>query len=299
MIQTATDFLSHAYTTVFATLDRLVVPAIFFFMLALVLHRRQGLTYFQKRVPQMALNIKIVLFNVLFVVPFLFFLGALIAKAVEILGIAIVPETVWAEMPVWLVILIAVIIGDFTGYWRHRLQHVSALWPAHSIHHSDTDMTWMTVERFHPVDRLSTYIIDNTILMLLGMPPFAFFANNFVRHYYGAFVHADLPWTYGPLRFVLVSPAMHQWHHANNPKAYNSNFAGVFSIWDQIFGTFYLPGRCNVPLGVSDKIEKTLVGQLTYPFESRAYRSHTQKHPANLTKEASPAHPATQSIDRK
>jgi sterol desaturase/sphingolipid hydroxylase (fatty acid hydroxylase superfamily) len=27
-------------------------------------------------------------------------------------------------------------------------------------------------------------------------------------------VHANLNWTFGPLRYVLVSPVFHRWHHA-------------------------------------------------------------------------------------
>ncbi len=38
-------------------------------------------------------------------------------------------------------------------------------------------------------------------------------------------VHANLNWTFGPLRHVLVSPVFHRWHH--DEKTYDRNFAGT------------------------------------------------------------------------
>jgi len=94
---------------------------------------------------------------------------------------------------------IAVFAGDFIGYWRHRLEHSQWLWPSHAIHHSDTEMTWLTLLRFHPINRLSSLILDYAFLLMLGLPPYALIVNNLVRHYYGMVIHADLPWTYGRL----------------------------------------------------------------------------------------------------
>ena len=61
-------------------------------------------------------------------------------------------------------------IGDFFSYWRHRLEHTRLLWPAHAIHHSDTDLTWLTIGRFHPIDRVVTCTVDIALLALLGFP---------------------------------------------------------------------------------------------------------------------------------
>ena len=82
---------------------------------------------------------------------------------------------------------------------------------------------------------------------LLLATAWAAVANSLVRNYYGYFIHADLPWTYGRLGKVFVSPSMHQWHHAKDIKYAGTNFATVFSIFDRVFGTFALPGPCTVP----------------------------------------------------
>jgi sterol desaturase/sphingolipid hydroxylase (fatty acid hydroxylase superfamily) len=93
-------------------------------------------------------------------------------------------------------------------------------------------------------------------------------ANNLVRHYYGEFIHADLPWMYGRFSAVFVSPVMHRWHHARDVTGSGSNFATLFSVFDRGFGTYYVPGLCNVPLGVTDDQYpgRGVVRHLIHPF---------------------------------
>lgn len=127
-------------------------------------------------------------------------------------------------------------------------------------------MTWLTLSRFHPLNRLTTMIVDVGFLALLGFPHWALVANVMLRHYYGEFIHADLPWTYGPFKRLFVSPVMHRWHHARDVTGAGSNFATVFSVFDLAFRTYYVPGLCNVPLGVTDDMGAGARGQLMYPF---------------------------------
>jgi sterol desaturase/sphingolipid hydroxylase (fatty acid hydroxylase superfamily) len=162
--------------------------------------------------------------------------------------------------------LLALFIGDFVAYWRHRLEHSALLWPAHAIHHSDTAMTWTTGLRFHPINRFTTAMIDTGALASLGFPPWALVVNNLVRHYYGLFIHMDLPWTYGLLGRVFVSPAMHRWHHVREGAGVGANFATVFSVFDQAFGTYHAPGPCTEPLGVPEQIGRNALAQLLWPF---------------------------------
>ena len=53
--------------------------------------------------------------------------------------------------------------------------------------------------------------------------------------------HANVPWTFGPLRYAIASPAFHAWHHASEERGRDKNFAALFPIWDLAFGTYYLP----------------------------------------------------------
>ncbi|MEM6653097.1 MAG: sterol desaturase family protein [Pseudomonadota bacterium] len=270
------DFIESAIVRasldVFVTLQGFLITAVFFSALGIILHRKNALKYFRKTAPQMKLNLEIAVFNVVFIVPVLVFAGLGLANIAESLGIGLVPKAYWDSLPIWLAVLITLLFGDFVVYWRHRWQHSDWLWPSHAIHHSDTDLTWISTYRSHPLNRATSYLIDGAALILIGAPDYALVVFYLVRQYYTEFIHANLPWTYGPLGRVFVSPAMHRWHHAEDPDAYNSNFAGIFSIWDQMFGTYYVPGPCNAPLGIGDEIKPNLVGQLAYPFEPRAYR---------------------------
>jgi len=96
--------------------------------------------------------------------------------------------------------------------------------------------------------------------------------NNLVRHYYGMAIHADLPWTYGQLGKVFVSPVMHRWHHARDGVAYNTNYATVFSIFDRAFGTFRVPGHATCRWAYRRKWAPASAEILAHPFRPSHYR---------------------------
>ena len=47
-----------------------------------------------------------------------------------------------------------------------------------------------------------------------------------------------------------------------------SNFDTVFSVFDRAFGTYYVPGPCDVPLGVDEDMGKGALGQYLHPFKA-------------------------------
>ncbi|MGI9503551.1 MAG: sterol desaturase family protein, partial [Geminicoccaceae bacterium] len=254
MIDPLTDFLTSGILSLIVALQALAGPAIFFFCLALIIKKKALFDDLRRAVGETGLNLKIVIVNVLLTVPLIAVLNQAIHHVLKTHDLLLITPEAWEGLPVWSVMLFAVFIGDFVGYWRHRLEHTALLWPSHAVHHSDTEMTWLTLERFHPINRATTGVIDNLVLFLMGVPPVALIANNLVRHYYGYLIHADLPWTYGRLSLLFVSPAMHRWHHAADARFFQKNFATVFSIFDRAFGTYRVPGPCTSPLGVTDKM---------------------------------------------
>lgn len=170
--------------------------------------------------------------------------------------------------PSWVTFVAAVVLGDFVGYWRHRIEHSAFLWPAHSLHHSDEEMTWFTLFRFHPINRLSTVVIDYGVLLVLGIPLWAIVASGSIRHFYGMFVHVNRPWTLGYLGAVFVSPAMHRWHHVRAGQGMFSNYATIFSVFDRLFGTHYVPGPCDQALGVDGVRHTEFFSQMLLPFSA-------------------------------
>ena len=230
----------------------LAISVLFFGFVALVVKGREAVNAAIRAVAEVRLNLAFYFLDALFVVPVLAVMVATLRFVVTEYSLAIVNDAFWSSAGRVVTFIAVLFIGDFISYWRHRGEHTRLFWPAHVIHHSDTDMTWLTLSRFHPINRITTAAVDVFCLALLGFPGWALVANNLVRHYYGEFIHADLPWMYGPFRKLFVSPVMHRWHHARDVTGTGSNFATVFSVFDRAFGTYYVPGLCNVPLGVTE-----------------------------------------------
>ena len=277
MIDLLLQFLRESGQSAGEALYAMLPAAAFFLALGYLVKRQDLFTDMRRAAAETGLNVQIAAFNILFIGPVIILCSQGLFWLFREQGWSLIDREIWTGLPKLPVILFAIFIGDFSGYWRHRLEHTRLLWPSHAVHHSDTEMTWLTLERFHPINRLTTFVIDTSALLLLGLPAEAIVANNLVRHYYGYLIHADLPWTFGPLGKIFVSPAMHRWHHAADVAAFDTNYATVFSIFDQAFKTFRVPGICTVKLGVTDKMAPTLVGQMGYAFNLRAYRRRGAK----------------------
>jgi sterol desaturase/sphingolipid hydroxylase (fatty acid hydroxylase superfamily) len=246
----------------------LAISVLAFGFIALVVKGREAFEAAARAVAEVRLNLAFYFFDGLFVAPVLGVTITFIRAFISDHSLMIVNESIWESAGLPVAFIAALFIGDFISYWRHRIEHTRWFWPAHVIHHSDTDMTWLTLARFHPINRVTTAVIDVSLLALLGCPTWALIANNLVRHYYGEFIHADLPWMYGRFASIFVSPVMHRWHHARDVTGTGSNFATVFSVFDRAFGTYYVPGLCTVPLGVTDDQYpgKGLIRHLLHPF---------------------------------
>ena len=81
------------------------------------------------------------------------------------------------------------------------------------------------------------------------------------------FIHANVRLRFGPLRWLIATPEYHHWHHASDPMAYNSNFAGEFPWIDLVFGTLYLPvGQKPTAYGVDEPAPERYLDQLAWPL---------------------------------
>src|SRR3954454_19096359 len=148
-----------------------------------------------------------------------------------------------SELPLWVQVVIFLLASDFLLYWIHRGFHGGKLWKYHAVHHSSQDLEWISAARFHPVNIfLGTVAVDVTLL-LAGISPEVMVVVGPFTIAYSAFVHANLNWTLGPLKYVLASPVFHRWHHTAADAGGEKNFASTFPVLDLMFGTFYMPAR--------------------------------------------------------
>ncbi len=173
-----------------------------------------------------------------------------------------------AETPLWLQGLIAIIIGDFIGYWTHRMFHISQLWDIHAIHHGSTDLDWLSAVRVHPFNDVVSRVAQASPVLLLGISPLAVEAYVPFLSAYVAFIHANVKVDYGIFKYVIASPKFHRFHHTLDRETWGKNFAGLFPVFDWMFGTLYMPeGKEPREFGmVGDPMPMTLWGQIMYPF---------------------------------
>lgn len=246
----------------------LLWPALIFMGAAFAFRGMEAIHTARRAACEVRTNLLLFTFDIIVVTPLLVLMMSSVGAWIQAQGLQAFSAAQWATLPAALVVFIALFTGDFVAYWRHRLEHSDLIWSWHAIHHSDEHMTWTTGLRFHPLNRLTTTFIDMSALALLGLPTWAIVANGMVRHYYGLFIHMDLPWTYGPASRAFVSPAMHRWHHVREARGMGVNFATLFSVFDQAFGTYHMPGPCDAPLGVRDEIGKGAIAQLLWPIRA-------------------------------
>ena len=175
-----------------------------------------------------------------------------------------------AAQPLWLQAIEIVVIGDFIGYWQHRWFHGGWRWRFHAIHHSSVELDWLSSARLHPVNDMIGRIITAVPIVALGYNVGAVAAFTAFTTLYAITLHANLSWSYGPLRYVVASPAFHRWHHSSAEEGRDRNFAGLLPLWDLLFGTFHMPkGRQAEAFGVDDPVPGGLVGQMVWPFRRR------------------------------
>lgn len=172
-----------------------------------------------------------------------------------------------SRLPPLVQALAMLVLADFVGYWMHRLFHGRRLWPFHAVHHSSETLDWLSSVRGHPVNELVSRIATTLPLLALGFAPSAALWVAPVFALFGVLLHANLDWDFGRLRSVIASPVFHRWHHATDPEARNKNFAGLFPVWDILFGTYYMPrNRLPGSFGTDSPVPKGIIGQLAFPF---------------------------------
>ena len=172
-----------------------------------------------------------------------------------------------SRLPLWLQAACILVLGDFIGYWMHRAFHGAWLWRFHAVHHSSVDLDWLSSVRLHPVNDAVMRIAGTMPVLALGFAPVAVLGIVPVLTLLAILVHADLDWDWGPLRWLLVSPCFHRWHHTDEQIARVKNFAGLLPLWDLLFGTYYMPrDRRPHGFGTSTPVPPGLLGQLLYPF---------------------------------
>jgi len=170
--------------------------------------------------------------------------------------------------------LIFFLATDFIQWFTHVLLHrFEFLWRFHKVHHSVEEMGFAAHLRYHWMETVFyTPMKFIAVMFIGGFAPEQAFIIYFFTIAVGHLNHANLGWSYGPLKYVFNNPKMHIWHHAKdlpNERRFGVNFGITLSVWDYIFGKNYIPssGR-DIPLGFSgmEKFPKRFLGLISSGF---------------------------------
>jgi sterol desaturase/sphingolipid hydroxylase (fatty acid hydroxylase superfamily) len=167
--------------------------------------------------------------------------------------------------------VVALAVGDLGVYGIHRLQHTLPwLWRFHAVHHSAEELDWLVGFRFHPLDLFLLRVASLGPLVALNVTPAAVAVFVAVSGWQASLVHANVSVPYGPLRWLVVSPEFHHWHHSAEREAFDRNYASLVASWDVLFGTVYLPrGRRPLRYGIEERVPEGWVGRFLHPFRRR------------------------------
>jgi len=146
-----------------------------------------------------------------------------------------------ADLPPWLVGVIAFIAWDLGFYWLHRLHHrFGALWAIHAVHHQGEHFNLSLGIRNSWLSSLSSlpFFVP---LALAGVPVEVFVAVSSIHYTVQFYNHCGVVGPAGWLEKVMVTPQHHRIHHGANPEYIDKNFGGTLLIWDKLFGTFQRP----------------------------------------------------------
>jgi len=159
------------------------------------------------------------------------YVGAFV-YAYENFSLTQLPNTGWT-------ILGCLILADLAYYWEHRFLHSNGFaWGTHSVHHSSPYFNISVAYRFGPLDWFFPFFF-HLPLILLGFNPFVVLMCETMVQLYQTLLHTEmvkkLP---RPIEAIFNTPSHHRVHHATNKPYLDKNYAGIFIIWDRLFGTF-------------------------------------------------------------
>jgi sterol desaturase/sphingolipid hydroxylase (fatty acid hydroxylase superfamily) len=206
--------------------------------------------------------------------------------------------------------------ADLGRFLSHFLHHKSKFfWEFHKVHHSAEVLTPITNYRFHPAEKIMMSSITGiTSGIVIGLFYFLFGESvktpdflmvtalnvgilDFAFRITSNHRHSHIWLSYGPvLEHVFLSPAQHVIHHSNEARHLDTNMGLLFSIWDWMAGTLYVPqGREEFSMGLQNG------EHVEYHSVLRLYLLPIRKAFAVLTaglKKSTGRYPQTETQDR-
>jgi len=175
------------------------------------------------------------------------------------------------QMPFIAQLFCIVLIADLAQYVTHRLYHeVPVLWRFHAVHHSAKHMDWLAGSRQHILELIVTRSLVLTPIFLLGFSKDVIDIYVIIVGLQAVFNHANVQLKFGWLKYIIVTPQFHHWHHSSDDAAIDRNYAAHFAFLDYLFGTA-VKGQTQWPEHygvVGDYVPNGMYKQQLFPFKS-------------------------------
>jgi len=195
-------------------------------------------------------------------------LAGMTARLADTYGAGLWPH----HWPLLVQLVLMLLIAEFGRYWVHRWAHRNPwLWRLHAVHHSPARLYFLNAGRVHPLEKflyltpeVVPFVIMGTNIECLAM--YATF-----NSIHGFFQHGNVNVRLGPLNYFFSMAELHRWHHSREIDESDRNFGNNLSVWDVLFGTWFLPKDREVgTLGLqSDDYPEGYLTQVMAPFQAR------------------------------
>ena len=178
------------------------------------------------------------------------------------------------DFPLAIQLLVFFVILDFVQWVTHILLHkIPLFWQFHKIHHSVKEMGFAAHLRYHWMENILYKPLKTFGVMLLGgFEHEQAYIVHFIAVAIGHLNHANIKFSWGPLKYLLNNPIMHLHHHAYAlPKGkFGVNFGISLSLWDYLFNTHHVPdsdGSIKIGFPGDEKLPNSFLKQLLYGFK--------------------------------
>jgi sterol desaturase/sphingolipid hydroxylase (fatty acid hydroxylase superfamily) len=170
-------------------------------------------------------------------------------------------------------LLLCILVADLMQYGAHRAYHeIPFLWRFHAVHHSAKTMDWLAGSRQHMLELIVTRVLVLGPIYVLGFDEAVMNAYIIVVGFQAVFNHSNVHLPWGPLKYLIVTPDFHHWHHSSDDAAIDKNYAAHYAFLDHLFGTAVktdqkFPEKYGV---VGDYMPDGFVQQQLFPFKKQS-----------------------------
>lgn len=173
----------------------------------------------------------------------------------------------WSTNAIW-EWAVCVLLVDLGYYWFHRASHrVQIFWACHIVHHQSEEYNLSVALRQSWFGGFLGWVFYIP-LVVMGFTPVMVLSAKLINLLYQFWVHTRLIKTVGVFELFFVTPSNHRVHHGCDERSLDTNYGGIFIVWDRMFGTFTAednepPYGTVKPLASFDPLRANIDGWVT------------------------------------